>query len=111
MKKQILALVLLSSVAGLFAADNQTPPPYSPKADHSFATLVGGVVGAGTTLYLDSNASLTSVGKNTLIGAAIANGVVAADNAVESPQWLPTVVKKPVLMAGGLIALHLATRK
>lgn len=110
-KKKILTLVLLSSVAGLFAVNNQTPPPYSSKVDYSFAMMVGGVVGAGTTLCLDSNASLTVVARNALIGAMIANGVVELDNAVESPRWLPKVVKKPVLIAAGGIALHLVTRK
>ena len=111
MKKKILALVLLSSVvSGLSAAAQDTLPPYNAQEEHSFATVVGAVAGAGATLYDDSNASIATVGKNALIGATIANGVIGADRTVGNPQWLPRFVKKPVLIGGGVIVLHLLTR-
>lgn len=96
-------------IVNISAADTP-PPPYDALAEHSFATLVGAVTGAGSTLYLNNNASLDVVGKNTVIAAIIANGVVGGDRIVGEPQWLPKSAKKPVLIVGGLISLYLVTR-
>ena len=90
MKRKILALVLLSSMIVNISAADTPPPPYDALAEHSFATLVGAVAGAGSTLYLNNNAPLDVVGKNTVITAIIANGVVGG----RPNSWRASMVAK-----------------